>query len=163
MFEMNLGGNIVILSFISSVFNIFRALTSAVIFWILHRNQSEVPFTITLSWTKKGKTPPTAALEAASVMNGDLDPFTQCGRRKKLAETFGEINVIDGKTMKFEILSSKKQQSSCILSGVFVAEHTMNARARAQTEGDAFSNFMDREREIKEAVIQHIALNSHSR
>ena len=159
MFEMNLGGNIVVISFISSIFNILRALTSAAIFWILHRNQTEVPFTINLSWKKKGSSSHTAVLEAASVTKGDLDPFTQCGRREALAIALGEINVIDGKSMKFEILSSQKQQSSCTLCGVFLSEHTVKARARAQTEGDVFSNFMDREREIEEAVISAFDLD----
>merc|ERR1719295_430770 len=159
MFEMNLGGSIVVISFISSIFNILRALTSAAIFWILHRNQTEVPFTITLSWTKKGDSSPTAALEAKSVTKGDLNPFCQCGRRTALAIALGEINVVDGESMKFEILSSQKQQSSCTLCGVFLSENTVNARARAQTEGDTFSNFMDREREIDEAVISAFDLD----
>ena len=159
MFEMNLGGNIVVISFISSIFNILRALTSAAIFWILHRNQTEVPFTINLSWKKKGSSSHTAVLEAASVTKGDLDPFTQCGRREALAIALGEINVIDGKSMKFEILSSQKQQSSCTLCGVFLSEHTVKARARDQTEGDVFSNLMDREREIEEAVISSFDLD----
>ena len=159
MFEMNLGGNIVVISFISSIFNILRALTSAAIFWILHRNQTEVPFTITLSWTKNGKSSPSAPLEATSVTKNELDPYTQCGRRKALAKSLGEINVIDGKSMKFEILSSEKQQSSCTLCGVFLSEQTVNARAHAQTVGDVFSNLMDREREIEEAVINAFDLD----
>ena len=159
MFKMNLGGTIVVISFISSIFNIFLALTSAVIFWILHRNQSEVPFTITLSWTKQGNRSPSAPLEAASLTKNELDPFSQCGRRKALAEALGAINVFDGKSMKFEILSSEKQQSSCTLSGVYLSEHTVKARARAQTEGDVFSNFMDRESEIEEAVISAFDLD----
>ena len=159
MFEMNLGGSIVVFSFISSIFNISRSLTSAAIFWILHRNQSEVPFTITLSWTKKGDSSLSAPLEATAVTKVKSDPFSQCGRRKALAKSLGEINVVDGESMKFEILSSQKQQSSCTLCGVFLSENTVSARARAQTEGDSFSNFMDREREIEEAVIRALDLD----
>ena len=159
MFQMNLGGNIVVISFISSIFNILRTLTSAVIFWILHRNQTEVPFTITLSWTKKVNSSLSAPLEATSLTTNELDPFSRCGRRKKLAKSLGEINVVDGKSIKFEILSSETQQSSCTLCGVFLSEQTVNARARAQTTGDTFSNFMDRERQIEEAVISALDLD----
>ena len=159
MFEMNLGGIIVVISFISSIFNILRALTSAVIFWILHRNQSEVPFTINISWTKKENSSPTAPLEATAVTKNDLDPFHRCGRRMALSIALGQINVVDGKSTKFEIMSSEKQQSSCTLCGVFLSENTVNARARAQREGDVFSNFMDREREIEETVISAFDLD----
>ena len=143
--------------------NIFQALTSAAIFWILHRNQSEVPFTITLSWKRKLNSSSTAALESVSKRKNDFDPFTECGRRKALGIALGEIHIAGDEPMKFEILSSKKQQSSCTLFGVFVAETTQtSARAhspRAYSEGDAFSKFMDKEQEIKDAVISAFGLD----
>lgn len=121
---------------------------SMVVFHILHRNQVDIPFTVNISWTKLSRTE----------NNGNLDPFNQCGRMKLLAECFGQIKVVDDKPMKFEILSAKKQQSGATLFGVFVAEQSLNSRVRAQSEGDAFSTFMEREMEIKEAVLNAFEL-----
>ena len=61
--------------------------------------------------------------------------------------------------MKFEVLSSKKQQSSATLFGVLVTEQSVSSRARAMSEGDAFSSFMDRARQIEDAVITAFALD----
>ena len=149
MFKLNIFTNIVIASFISSIFNILMALMSAAVFWILHRNQADIPFTITLSWNKRSNSP-------ISVSKKDLDPFSQCGRRKKLAKSLGEIAVVDDKPLEFEILSTKKQTSGCTLFGVFVADQSTNAMSRS----DTFSDFMDREQEIKNAVMTAFGLKS---
>ena len=104
IFLMGLTTNIVILSFISSIFNVLNVVMSMAIFYILYRNQREIPFTINLSWSKQGDEL-IDALEAASKSEVDLDPSTQCGRRRKLRASLSRINVGTPEPLKFEILS----------------------------------------------------------
>ena len=85
-------------------------------------------------------------------------PFTQCGRRKELTELLSQINVGNVKPLKFEITASQKDESRCTLYGVFIAEQTATSRARARTRGDVFESFMERERQIKEAVVRAFKL-----
>jgi len=165
LFELNLSGAIVIVSFMSSVFNILMAIVSTIVFHILHRKHMDIPFTINILWRRKlaqgGLSPlslsHTLSLESPSVGTDALDPYYECGRRSKLAELLGQMNLGGGKPMKFEILSSKQQQSGAILFGVFVAE-----QSTAANEGDLFADLVDpeNEREIKKAVIKALELGS---
>ena len=149
-FRLELFGLIVIASFISSLFNILRAIMTAAVFWILHRNQVDVPFTVTLEWRQKH----TANTPTTSKSQTNLDPFSKCGRRKKLAKLFGKIPV-KGDTLKFEILSSTEQSSGCLLSGVFVSEQSIGA----ESEDDLFSEFVGKRTEIENAVMEAFKLN----
>ena len=140
----------VIASFISSIFNILMALMSSAVFWILHRNQADVPFTITLKWSQRN-----GATQIPSKSQSNTDPLSQCGRRKKLAELFGKIPV-KGELLKFEILSSTEQSSGCLLSGVFVSEQSIGA----ESEDDLFSEFMGKYGDIKDSVMEAFKLNN---
>ena len=148
-FRLELFGLIVIASFLSSLFNIVRAIMTAAVFWILHRNQVDVPFTVTLEWRQK-----LSANTPSSKSQSNLDPFSKCGRRKKLAKLFSKIPV-KGETLKFEILSSTEQSSGCLLSGVFVSEQSIGA----ESEDDLFSEFVGKRTEIENAVMEAFKLN----
>ena len=119
------------------------AFMSAAVFWILHRNQADVPFTITLKWKQK----------ATSKSEKKLNPYSRCGRRKKLAKLLGKIPV-KGELLKFEILSSTEQSSGCLLSGVFVSEQSIGA----ETDDDLFSEFLGKSGEIEDAVMEAFKL-----
>ena len=140
----------VIASFISSIFNILMALMSSAVFWILHRNQADVPFTITLKWNQRN-----AAIASTTKSPPKMDPFSQCGRRKKLAKLLSKIPV-KGELLKFEILSSTEQSSGCLLSGVFVSEQSIGA----ESEDDLFSEFMGKYGDIKDSVMEAFKLNN---
>ena len=158
IFHLNLATNVVVISFVNSVFNVLNVVMSLAIFYILHRNQVETPFTLNVSWRKQGDEL-IDALDEASRGKSDLDPLTQCGRRRKLAVLLGQINVGTPDPLKFEILSSSKHESGCTLSAVFVSEQTASTRARARSEGDIFARFLEQEEQIKEAVITAFELD----
>ena len=175
IFHLELVTGIVVLSFLSSIFNLLNTVFSVIVFFILHRNQVEIPFTLNVSWSKKHNKLQTAlavaleeaqqiqndhvdALESASRGKRDLDPFTQCGRRKELSKLLSQINVDNEKPLKFEITASKKDESRCTLFGVFVTRKD-SSRALVRTRNHQFESFMDRELQIKEAVISAFKLD----
>ena len=145
MFKLNLFTNVVIVSFINSILNILMAFMSAAVFWILHRNHADVPFTITLKWKQR----------TSSKLQKKLNPYSQCGRRKKLAKLLGKIPV-KGEMLKFEILSSTEQSSGCLLSGVFLSEQSI----AAESEDELFSEFMGKQTEIQDAVMEAFKLTA---
>ena len=154
MFELNLVTTVVLVSFISSIFNILMAIMRTAVFLILHRNQADTLFTITLEWTKK-------ALQIRPENDGDLNPFSRCGRRHLLAETLSKIHVSNDQPLKFEILSSEERSSSCVLYGVYVSEKNTGSRSlqRASSGGDLFARFLEKEEEIKGAVMTAFGLD----
>merc|ERR1719295_2585178 len=113
------------------------------VFWILHRHQVDIPFTIMISWREK----------AQSGMIGEkkteLDPFSQCGKRKNLAKLLGEIDLGDDEPLKFEILSSKKTTTGSLVHGVMAS----SKQDAADFSGGKCSDFMARKQEIDEAVM----------
>merc|ERR1712087_474560 len=133
MFGLGVVSNVVVISCASSMFNIVLAVMSTIVFRIMNRKQAETLFTLTVS---------------ASGSEPSLDPRIQCGRRSALEKKLCEVDVVGN---KIEILSTKKSPSSCILSGVYVSEQEGGA-------GDAFSNFADRKKEIKQAVISEFKI-----
>merc|ERR1719189_385196 len=112
------------------MFNIVLAVMSTIVFRILNRKQAETLFTLTVS---------------ASGSETLLDPRIQCGRRSALSK---ELTKVDVGSDKIEILSTKKSQNSCSLSGVYVSEQKEDGASPA---GDAFSNFAARKGKIKQA------------
>merc|ERR1719242_1704627 len=82
MFQLNLFTTTVIASFISSIFNILFAIMAAAVFWILYRNQEEVPFSLTISYTDKQSDEDVSSEAAASKEDeASLDPQVNCGHR----------------------------------------------------------------------------------
>lgn len=138
------------------------SILTAITYCIFQKQREEVPFTITLSWTPRNdgrasSIPLGAPLEK---LNGkELDPFNQCGQRKALTMALGAINVSKDQMENIEILSSQKHKSCATLYGVFGQEQSVNARVRAHSEGDTFSHFMDKQSDIRDAVISAFNLN----
>merc|ERR1719295_1318680 len=149
MFRLDVINTIVIVSFLSSIFNILLAMMNAAVFLILHRNQVDIPFTIMISW--RMKTP--------SGIQQELDPFAQCGKRKNLAKLLGEIDLGDDEPLKFEILSSNKMTTGCLLHGVMAS----NREGAAQISGGKFSDFMARKRQIDDAVMRAFGFDQQYR
>ena len=153
LFELKLVTTIVLVSFASSVFNILLCIMTSVVFYLLHRNEAEVPFTILISWT------PTCSPSGAGVWRkeavqpkGGLDPYNQCGRRDALGELLGEITLGDGESFKFEILASKKVDSGCLLFGTMVC-------SQIAVDCGVFSKFMEKEPQIRAAVLTAFELD----
>merc|ERR1719295_858364 len=154
MFRLDVINTIVIVSFLSSIFNILLAMMNAAVFLILHRNQVDIPFTIMISW--RMKTP--SGITGEQNMT-ELDPFAQCGKRKNLAKLLSEIDLGDDKPLKFEILSSNKMTTGCLLHGV----RASNREGAAQISGGKFSDFMARKQQIDDAVIRAFGFDQHYR
>merc|ERR1712228_979039 len=106
------------------------AIVSTIVFHILHRNEEDTPFTITILWRRKGSVPP----KGGSKKNAD--PFNQCAKRRKLAKVMSEMTVTDGNPMKFEILSTKKQTAGAIVFGVLKTEQNATTQARKWSEAE---------------------------
>ena len=150
MFRLELFNLIVIGAFISSIFNILLAMMSAAVFWILHRNQEDIPFTITLKWKAVH-----SSIISTSNSAQNLNPFTQCGQRYTLSQLLGKIPV-KGELLQFEILSSTEESSGCLLSGVFVSEQSIGA----ESEDDLFSEFIAKQTDIQNAVKEAFKLDA---
>merc|ERR1719242_528079 len=156
MFKFGVVNGIVIASFLSSIFNILLAMTNAAVFWILHRHRVDIPFSVMISWKK---------IHGGLVMAGkkrkqkELDPFSQCGKRKNLAKLLGEIDLGDDEPLKFEILSSKKLSSGCLLHGVMAS----NKQDSAQITGGKFRDFMARKQKIDDAVMRAFGFDQRYR
>ena len=154
MFQLELFTNVVIASFISSILNILMALMTTATFWILHRDQVDVPFSIALKWKPRVAV---GILESNSTSKKDADPFAHCGKRKKLAKLLGKIRVNGDNMLKFEVMSTTEQssgsQSACQLFGVHVSERN------ALSNTDLFSEFLEKQMEIEEAVMSAFRLD----
>lgn len=149
MFQLKLFTITVVASFISSIFNIVMAIMTSAVFWILHRDQTETPFVLSISWKlRKG-------LKSKS----DLNPAAHCGLRKKLQKLMGQITV-NGKALKFEVLSTVQQHLSCVLYGVFVSEHSLQSKVRAMSGGSDFDEFLKRKKAIRRAVLEAFGLDA---
>merc|ERR1719242_932013 len=147
MFRLGIFNGIVIVSFISSIFNILLAMMNMAVFWILHRNQGDIPFTIMISWKKRAH----GGLEMIGKQKKEeLDPFAQCGKRQNLAKLLGEIDIGDDEPMKFELLSSNKLTTGCLLHGVMASDK----QGAAQISGGKFEDFMARKEKIDDAVMK---------
>ena len=153
LFELKLVTTIVLVSFASSVFNILLCIMTSVVFYLLHRNEAEVPFTILVSWTPTGSLSGAGAWRKEAVQpKGGLDPYNQCGRRDALGELLGEITLGDGESFKFEILASKKVDSGCLLFGTMVC-------SQIAVDCGVFSKFMEKEDQIRAAVLTAFELD----
>ena len=133
MFKLDVINSIVIVSFMSSIFNILLVIMSMIVFLILYRNQKEVPFTVNISWKRIGFDS-VADLEHEGTRKTDFDPFSRCGRRRELSKELEALNVDHG-ALKFEVLSTQKHRSSATIYGVFVTEQSVNTRPRSRSEG----------------------------
>ena len=99
-----------------------------------------------ISWKKN----PHGGLEIIGKQsNNELDPFAKCGKRKNLANLLGEIDLGDDEPLKFEILSSKKTTTGCLLCGVMAADK----QCAAQMTGGKFHDFMARKEKIDDVVM----------
>ena len=153
LFELNLVTTIVIVSFASSLFNILLCIMTSAVFYIMHRNEAETPFTILVSWTPTGSPSAAGVWRKESVQpKGGLDPYNQCGRRNALGELLSEITLGNGETFKFEILASRKVDSGCLLFGTMVSSQDVANQG-------TFSEFMGKEAQISDAVISAFELD----
>ena len=136
-FQLNLFTNIVIVSFVSSIINILMCIMNAAVFYVLHRKQTDTPFTILVSWKRKGHgqdAQHAMMLEKVTKRKNDgLDPFCRCGHRKYLSFLLTRCASNDG-SLKCQVAASKKLESGCMLFGVFVSDPS--------AEAGAVSNFM---------------------
>ena len=144
MFGLGLATNIVIISFVTSIFNILQAIMSVVVFYILYRNQVDIPFTITILWKK------TARTLGAGTNDKELSPFSRCGRRSKLAQLLGRIDLGDAESLKFEVLTSTKLTSGCLLYCTMRSTQD----AAVQVVGGKFDDFTARKQAIDDAVMR---------
>ena len=130
--QLNIFTNIVIVSFVSSIINILMCVMNAAVFYVLHRKQTDTPFTILVSWKRKDygqQAQHVMTLEKVTKRKNDgLDPFSRCGHRKYLSFLLTRCASDDG-SLKCQVAASKKLESGCTLFGVFVSDPSAGARA----------------------------------
>ena len=150
IFHLNVSGTIVVLSFASSVFNVMVSILTAVVFIILHRNESESKFTILVSWMRRQGIPDSVGRPSLEP-NGPapkLNPFSRTGRRVTLAKELALIDFGGSKSTHFEIMSAKKQNESYLLYGVMQFDNGSESAA------GLLAKFMDKTKGIKRAIIK---------
>ena len=105
---------------------------NAAVFYVLHRKQTDTPFTILVSWKRKNfgqQAQHAMALEKWTKRKNDgLDPFCRCGHRRYLSFLLTRCASNDG-SLKCQVAASKKLESGCMLFGVFVSDPSVGARA----------------------------------
>ena len=147
MFYLKISSTIVVISFVSSVFNVLLNFLTAVVFIVLHQSVTESKFTISVSWSEMHQM---KAAESGSELESDvqtLNPFLRTGRRVTLAKQLGQIKFPGSKSVHFEVMASKMMNDSCELYGVMQFDQQNESAATLLT------NFMDKRVEILEAVI----------
>ena len=145
IFKLRISGTIVIMSFVSSVFNVMMNILTAAVYIVLHRNESELKFNILVSWS--GKLQNVSSTEYAHSAIQSVDPFLRTGRRVSLAKKLALINYGGSKTVRFEIMAAKKQIDSYTLYGV------MQFDEGSESAAALLANFMEKVDDILDAII----------
>merc|ERR1719361_1394101 len=152
IFKLGITGTIVLISFSSSIFNIFMSILLSLVHYVLYRGQSDTKWTILLSWNGRSQgygAAPFAPSPKSS--NADqrvsLNPLIKMGRRKSLAKELATIQFAGSGGVSFEVLAETGKVDACLIHGVLQYETTQSDRA-------LFASFADKKEEIKAAIIR---------
>jgi len=142
MWFLEISSTIVIISFISSVFNILTSILTTVVHIVLYREYTEVKFDIVLSWKRR------AVSSQSPLAECTLYPLQRTGRRLRLRNELKLTNYSGEKNVTFEIVASQKLQGdACILHGVIQCEGCHESAIQTA------SDFTDKKEQIRKAIL----------
>ena len=152
IFKLGITGTIVLISFSSSIFNIFMSILLSLVHYVLYRGQSDTKWTILLSWNSRSQGYG-AALYSPSPKSSNADkrvslnPLIKMGRRKSLAKELATIQFAGSGGVSFEVLAETERVDACLIHGVLQYEST-------QSDTALFASFADKKEDIKAAIIR---------
>merc|ERR1712217_148142 len=131
IFKLGITGTIVLISFSSSIFNIFMSILLSLVHYVLYRGQSDTKWTILLSWNGRSQGYGAAPFApSGKSSNADqrvsLNPLIKMGRRKSLAKELATIQFAGSGGVSFEVLAETAQLDACLIHGVLQYETTQS-------------------------------------
>eukprot|EP01084_Bolivina_argentea_P228394 385737_1 len=153
VFYLELMTTTVIISSLSSIFNILFIVMSTLILFVSNKHQQEFVFTIKLSWEKQKKIINNQIQKNIVVTNKrgreivvkNLDPYSRLGRRKKLAKEMTQINRAHY-PFEFEILSSDTRTYGALIYGVIKVPNILDNKQ------EKINEYFKRKERVQKAI-----------